>query len=132
MVERACEDIRGQLAAGMKPRLGELAARAGLTASHFHRVFKKRIGVTPGQYAADFLRGSVRLSSGSAVSDETLSEIETPGLDLGDEDTGLGLALMQSGLSEVWNEFDLLLAAEQREISSEPAAIIDPKLIFVE
>lgn len=34
-----------------RPRLQELAAEANLTPSHFHRVFKKIAGVTPGQYA---------------------------------------------------------------------------------
>ncbi|KAK0951036.1 hypothetical protein LTR91_025251 [Friedmanniomyces endolithicus] len=36
---------------GRRPRLRELAANANLTPSHFHRVFKKIAGVTPGQYA---------------------------------------------------------------------------------
>lgn len=36
---------------GRGPRLQELAAEANLTPSHFHRVFKKIAGVTPGQYA---------------------------------------------------------------------------------
>jgi AraC family transcriptional regulator of adaptative response/methylated-DNA-[protein]-cysteine methyltransferase len=32
--------------------LGELAAAAGLSPHHFHRLFKKHVGMTPGQYAA--------------------------------------------------------------------------------
>lgn len=36
---------------GRRPRLRELAAEANLTPSHFHRVFKKIAGMTPGQYA---------------------------------------------------------------------------------
>lgn len=138
MVERACEDIRSRLAAGMKPRLGELAARAGLTASHFHRVFKKRVGVTPGQYAADVIQGGGRSSSGSLASDDTLFEVETPSLDLGTGGVGQSLALWEGGLSdpvimdEMWNEFDILLAAEQREISPLESVSIDPRLISVE
>lgn len=134
MIRQACEDIRAQLAVGVKPRLGELAARAGLTASHFHRVFKKRVGVTPGQYAADTVRGSVRSSSGELVSDDTLSELETPPLDLC---AGQSLALSEDLSAPVvvddgWNEFDILLAAEQREISSLEPVSIDPRLISVE
>jgi AraC family transcriptional regulator of adaptative response/methylated-DNA-[protein]-cysteine methyltransferase len=34
------------------PRLGELAARAGLSPFHFHRVFKALTGLTPRAYAA--------------------------------------------------------------------------------
>jgi len=34
------------------PRVGELAAEAGLSPGEFHRVFRRVAGVTPGQYAA--------------------------------------------------------------------------------
>lgn len=134
MTQKACEDIRDMLAKGVKPRLGVLAAKAGLTGSHFHRVFKRWVGVTPGQYAADIVRGSVRSSSGELVSDDTLSELETPPLD---SDAAQSLALSE-GLSapvivdDVWNEFDILLAAEQRELSSLEPVSIDPRLISVE
>ena len=33
-------------------RLGDLAARAGLSPHHFHRLFRKHAGMTPQQYAA--------------------------------------------------------------------------------
>ncbi|KAJ5495377.1 hypothetical protein N7539_000493 [Penicillium diatomitis] len=73
-VDQACETIRAQLAVGLKPRLQDLAAQAGLTASHFHRVFKKRVGVTPGQYMSGLVQwdswsgsdSATRLSSVSA------------------------------------------------------------------
>ncbi len=48
-VRRACERIA---AAEEAPSLADLAARAGLSPFHFHRVFKKVTGVTPKAYAA--------------------------------------------------------------------------------
>jgi AraC family transcriptional regulator, regulatory protein of adaptative response / methylated-DNA-[protein]-cysteine methyltransferase len=48
-VKRACERIA---AAEEAPSLAELAARAGMSPFHFHRVFKKVTGVTPKAYAA--------------------------------------------------------------------------------
>ena len=44
----ACRQIE---TAEVPPSLGELAAAAGLSAYHFHRLFKKHVGVTPKQYA---------------------------------------------------------------------------------
>jgi AraC family transcriptional regulator, regulatory protein of adaptative response / methylated-DNA-[protein]-cysteine methyltransferase len=48
-VRRACERIA---AAEEAPSLADLAASAGLSPFHFHRVFKKVAGVTPKAYAA--------------------------------------------------------------------------------
>lgn len=83
IIYKACEQIRDELAAGLKPSLQGLATRAGLTSSHFHRVFKKHTGVTPGQYARGLLvststcTATTRPLSESSTSD-TLSDIETP------------------------------------------------------
>jgi AraC family transcriptional regulator, regulatory protein of adaptative response / methylated-DNA-[protein]-cysteine methyltransferase len=49
-VKRACERIDE---AEEAPKLAELAARAGLSPYHFHRVFKTITGVTPKAYAAE-------------------------------------------------------------------------------
>ena len=49
-VKRACERIEQ---AEDAPKLAELAARAGLSPYHFHRVFKTITGVTPKAYAAE-------------------------------------------------------------------------------
>jgi AraC family transcriptional regulator, regulatory protein of adaptative response / methylated-DNA-[protein]-cysteine methyltransferase len=49
-VKRACAEIE---AAEEAPKLAELAARAGLSPYHFHRVFKAITGVTPKAYAAE-------------------------------------------------------------------------------
>ena len=49
-VKRACERIEQ---AEEAPKLAELAAGAGLSPYHFHRVFKAITGVTPKAYAAE-------------------------------------------------------------------------------
>ncbi len=51
LVERVCRDIEARLADAEPVRLGELAARAGLSAHHLLRSFKRVVGVTPRQYA---------------------------------------------------------------------------------
>ncbi len=48
-VKRACEKIA---AAEEAPSLADLAASAGLSPFHFHRIFKKVAGVTPKAFAA--------------------------------------------------------------------------------
>ncbi|KAK9477738.1 metal binding domain of Ada-domain-containing protein, partial [Lipomyces japonicus] len=48
IVRQACHAI--DAATDSKPTLTELASQAGMTPSHFHRVFKKIMGVTTGQY----------------------------------------------------------------------------------
>jgi AraC family transcriptional regulator, regulatory protein of adaptative response / methylated-DNA-[protein]-cysteine methyltransferase len=49
-VKRACAEIES---AEEAPKLAELAASAGLSPYHFHRVFKTITGVTPKAYAAE-------------------------------------------------------------------------------
>jgi AraC family transcriptional regulator of adaptative response/methylated-DNA-[protein]-cysteine methyltransferase len=49
LVVRACRRIEG---AERPLSLSELATEAGLSPSHFQRVFKERVGVSPRQYAA--------------------------------------------------------------------------------
>jgi methylphosphotriester-DNA--protein-cysteine methyltransferase len=150
LVQAACASIRKRLAAGLKPpRLYDLAATAGLTPSHFHRVFKKRVGVTPGQYAADVVQSRVRLGVDGGSSDtlssarlESLSSLSSspvPTLDVArDEVDGVRLDWNLEGekgfggVSDyfamvdeagMWNDFDVLL-------SDEPAEHIDPRILM--
>ena len=57
-VTAACRTIE---AAEDAPSLAELAAGAGISAFHFHRVFKKLTGVTPLEYANARRSGKVRV-----------------------------------------------------------------------
>jgi AraC family transcriptional regulator of adaptative response/methylated-DNA-[protein]-cysteine methyltransferase len=49
LVARACRLIESS---DTPPKLDELAARAGISAFHFHRIFKAETGLTPRAYAA--------------------------------------------------------------------------------
>ena len=67
-VTEACRRIRD---ADPTPTLAELAGAAGLSPSHFHRLFKAATGLTPRQYAhavrAERVRG--RLGAGDGVTE---------------------------------------------------------------
>jgi AraC family transcriptional regulator of adaptative response/methylated-DNA-[protein]-cysteine methyltransferase len=67
-ITAACRHIEESDAA---PSLAELAQRAGLSAFHFHRVFKAITGVTPRQYAAAQRAARVRgeLGRGKGVTE---------------------------------------------------------------
>jgi AraC family transcriptional regulator of adaptative response/methylated-DNA-[protein]-cysteine methyltransferase len=58
-VIQACEIID---AAEQPPKLEQLAGTVGLSAYHFHRLFKKVVGITPRQYAAQKRLERVRAS----------------------------------------------------------------------
>jgi len=63
-VKRACATIAS---AEEAPSLADLAASAGLSPFHFHRVFKKVAGVTPKAYAAQMRAGRAAENLGKAV-----------------------------------------------------------------
>lgn len=94
------------------------------------------MGVTPGRYMANIIRSDVRSSPGSLAPDDTISELETTPVDFG-VGAGQSPALLEGGLSnpvvmdDLWNEFDIVLAAEHEQISGEPRSI-DPRLVSLE
>lgn len=55
IVSKACSVMKMNATQGKECTLKDLAAGAGLTQSHFHRVFKSVMGVTPKTYAAGLL-----------------------------------------------------------------------------
>ena len=67
-VARSCRTIA---AAQTAPALATLAATAGLSPAHFHRLFRRVTGVTPRAYAAACRAGRVRdaLAQGGSVTD---------------------------------------------------------------
>ena len=67
-VKQACERIA---AAEEAPKLADLAARAGMSPFHFHRVFKKVTGVTPKAYAAQI---QARRAADGLHTAETITE----------------------------------------------------------
>ncbi|CRG87100.1 hypothetical protein PISL3812_04115 [Talaromyces islandicus] len=106
MIARTCEAIASAVAAGRNPPvLRELASEAGLTPSHFHRVFKKVAGVTPGQYASNIRDAAAALTS----SENTVIEGEYVS-DIGCDFAGLTAQFEVSDLTLDdlidWDEFD--------------------------
>ncbi|MBX7249293.1 MAG: bifunctional DNA-binding transcriptional regulator/O6-methylguanine-DNA methyltransferase Ada [Caulobacteraceae bacterium] len=67
-IARVCQAID---AAEESPRLEEMARIAGLSAYHFHRVFKAETGVTPAAYAAAVKdrRAKAALAGGASVTE---------------------------------------------------------------
>ncbi|GLA15033.1 hypothetical protein AnigIFM62618_001519 [Aspergillus niger] len=100
-VQKACQTIRASVQAGSKPTLRMLAAEAGLTPSHFHRVFKRVMGVTVGRYVVDVMRKS---GDGEVLEG---SRRDWVGAEVEGEGTGNWPVL--------WNDFDVLLAAEEED-----------------
>jgi AraC family transcriptional regulator of adaptative response/methylated-DNA-[protein]-cysteine methyltransferase len=66
LVARACATIRSS---ERMPALADLARGAGLSASHFHRLFRRSIGVTPRAYRAAFMAEQAKdaLRNGDSV-----------------------------------------------------------------
>ena len=102
VVANACTTIRLNSNLRKETSLRELAAEAGLTESHFHRVFKSVMGMTPKAY-----EGSL---SGKGVKDEEMScsppDNLTPSFDQSSSASSgpLTPGVMNSGLPFGWTE----------------------------
>ncbi|KAJ5575752.1 Ada DNA repair metal-binding [Penicillium sp. DV-2018c] len=141
VVENACESVRNILAAGLKPKPRDLAAQAGLTYSHFHRVFKKHAGVTPGQFidrlVQDELGSPGSLVSGASSGGEALRLCSGEGGDILDhgktseEEAGPPGAGASSAewMESPWVEFDAPLASEQGPLLEAGSAFVDPRML---
>lgn len=120
IVRRACEMISSSSSTSsfssgrQRPKLHELAAEANLTPSHFHRVFKKVVGVTPGQYARGGVSGGRKERTVTVGCDgpaEGLSTANGPGhdafaaVDRAADGDNIGESTID------WNEFDAMFAA---------------------
>ena len=86
VVRKVCKMIQNHPQNAPLPRLESLAHTAGLTKSHFHRLFKKETGVTPREYAITW-----RQSQDNDLSNRP-STVSTPGVsnlssDIGTDDT---------------------------------------------
>ncbi|RDW78778.1 putative DNA repair and transcription factor Ada [Aspergillus mulundensis] len=136
LVQKARHTIEADIRSGIKPTLARLAGEAGLTPSHFHRVFKRIAGVTPGKYAAAAAiraRGvtPTPLVEGTPSNTENRDmdmfqpwdEMLCAGLDawsVGDLSWGCGSGTPEVGCTVgadvekalLWNNFDVLIAAE--------------------
>ncbi|KAL2840283.1 metal binding domain of Ada-domain-containing protein [Aspergillus pseudoustus] len=128
LVQRACQSIMKGIVSGSgsdsgskhksntKPTLAMLAKEAGLTPSHFHRVFKKLIGVTPGKYAADISKEITEELS--QCSSRASGQIQRK------FDAGGGTAGAAVNNSVLWNDFDILLAMEDEYASGHDASTL--------
>ncbi|KAI9924426.1 hypothetical protein AWENTII_003828 [Aspergillus wentii] len=137
LIENACETILSDIRAGSKPRLQKLADEACLTPSHFHRVFKRVMGVTPGQYAQEVLnknsQQSLDQNSGQDGNNGSIFSMTAvaDGVDLDNPGSsgGLGDIYTNAGGSMPWNEFDILITAEdeqeQEHVSGEDRGYLD-------
>lgn len=67
-IRLACEYLQSLPSNSPLPSLDDLARKAGLTKHHFHRLFKREVGVTPRKYGLAVRCGEGRTSEGSKAS----------------------------------------------------------------
>jgi len=76
-IDAACQTIRANANEGKGTNLKDLAADAEVTEAHFHRLFKKVVGMTPKAYAMGVL-GQDGNGAGSVHSSTDTSSLSTP------------------------------------------------------
>ncbi|KAJ5562876.1 Ada DNA repair metal-binding [Penicillium sp. DV-2018c] len=132
VVENACESVRNILAAGLKPKPRDLAAQAGLTYSHFHRVFKKHAGVTPGRTGFTGFAGLWSFFWGRGITPvlwgrgDILDHGKTSEEEAGPPGAGASSA---EWMESPWVEFDAPLASEQGPLLEAGSAFVDPRML---
>lgn len=142
MAQKACETLALAVLSGgekvRRPTLHDLATEAGLTPSHFHRVFKKVVGVTPGKYARDVGDGKTmqhEVNSGfepfaiSCTVPSTVDSHTTAAAAAAAADVDVDVSRTQAQQEEIeqgpyphvaiptdWDEFDSMLAEASQPI----------------
>ncbi|RJE19918.1 hypothetical protein PHISCL_07744 [Aspergillus sclerotialis] len=132
LVRKACTRIESEIKAGLKPKLQKLAEEANLTPSHFHRVFKRTLGMTPGQYVSKILESHSHQESGNdehgaAVTAEPC-DININILDPCIPGASKGVVCPDVDGLVPWNDFDFLIAAENEYNSSQGIQSLDDLL----
>jgi methylphosphotriester-DNA--protein-cysteine methyltransferase len=126
LVQKACESIVFAISSGQKPTLQKLATAAELSPCHFHRVFKKVTGLTPGQYISKTKNKGKALSNIITEQQHHEQREEWTGMKdnqpicsgvnvLGRQanDASLGVNAQPLSYIPTWNEFDSMLAQER-------------------
>ena len=98
LIATACSKIEANAILGKETTLKVLAVAAGLTESHFHRVFKNLVGVTPKTYAKQMTEKDNELASAGSSSE---SLPPSPNALSTTSSTGLG-----QGLSSTASPYD--------------------------
>lgn len=87
-ISAVCQELKGLEPGQQVPKLEDMATLAGLTKSHFHRSFKRVVGMTPKAYLEMVMRErDASTASPSTVTDQPSSEWLSPVLSMSTEGT---------------------------------------------